>query len=238
MKTRVLILIAVFAAFSLPMAGQGMYIDWDEATWVEGSEMEDALKINGTLHNADDYAKRLQFTYEMDEIAEGHSASLCFGLNCFFLFEGDGDKPELRNAQDLPASGTERLLADVLPFGIQGQSNVKYCIFDSANVEDRTCFVLNYAAGVDIVSVVEAQEIGLSVGPNPATDRITVRGDQAVNIEGANLYSVDGNIVRTYAFAPSETQTFTLNGIAPGTYQLLLTMGEGRTVRASVVVVR
>lgn len=242
MKTRLLTLLLAVLTVSASLAAQdtdaGMYIDWDHGNAVQGMESSDALKIDGTLHNEDDYAKRLLFTYEMGEIFEGHSASICFADNCFFLFDGDGDKPLVRDAQNLAAMGSTRLFCDALPFGIKGQTVVKYCIFDSVDIERQLCFDLTYAAGVPLVSVQEASEIGLSVGPNPATDHVTVRGDQAVNIEGASLYSINGTIVRSYAVAGSETQTFTTNGLAPGIYQLLLSMGDGRTVRASISVIR
>lgn len=241
MKTRLLTVLLAVMTVSLAVqaqgTGAGLYIDWDNGSSIQGMETSDALKIDGTLHNEDSYAKRLLFTYKMDGIFEGHSASICFADNCFFLFDGDGDTPLVRDAQNLSANGTTRIFCDALPFGIKGLTEIRYCIFDSVDIERQLCVDLTYAAGVPL-SVSEASDIGLTVGPNPASDHVTIRGDQTVNISGASLYSLDGSIVRTYAVSASESQTFTLSGIAPGVYQLLLSMGEGRTVRASLSVVR
>ena len=236
MKTRLLVVALLALFMGVSASAQTFQIDWDDDLVIEGSENDDDLKVYGTIRNLDADQKRLLFTYDLTDAVTGHNPALCFSDNCFFLFPGE-DEPELRNTQKLAPSGDMRIYAYVIPLGVKGVSTINYCVYDSSDVNDKICFTIVYAAGVS-TSVPDASTLGLSVGPMPAVDMITVRGDVSEQITGANIYSFDGNLVRSFGVAAGQLHTFSVSGLATGSYHLMLTTGSGQVVRAPVTVVR
>jgi hypothetical protein len=235
MKTQLLALAMLAFFFSASASAQSFKIDWDHAPLVKGS-VNDVLELEGTLTNLDDKAKLLLFSFNIDDLVDAQTASLCFEFNCFFLWPGE-DNPTDRPTQRLDGNGTMRLFASCIPNGVAGTSTIRYNIFDSANVEDSQDVAIVYIAG-EVSSVVDASTLGFSVGPTPATDVMTVRGDEANQIIGANIFSFDGTLVRTYSVSAGPSHTFSVNGLSAGSYHLILSTSDGQMVRSAVTVLR
>lgn len=239
MKSRLLLSLlslAVLSLCSVGVAAQSFHIDWNESDTIRGPIEKGILKRTGDIVNDNGTPKNLLFTFNMNGMNLDHYASICFSANCFFLFPGPDD-PTARPEQVLAGDGTVEIYADMDPAGIEGTSTVIYTIWDRDNPEsERIEFSCTYIFG-PVASVEDARERGFVVGPVPSTDQVTVRGDGTMLMKGADLYSADGTLLRTYG-ASGSTQSFNLSGLSSGTYHLMLTMVDGSVLRASISVVR
>ena len=236
MKSRLLLFLLVLTVSAMAASAQTFHIEWNEADTIRGPIEKGILKRTGDIVNDNGTQKNLLFTFDMNNMNLDHLASICFSANCFFLFPGPDD-PSLRPEQVLPGDGTLEIYADMDPSGVEGASTVVYSIWDKDNPEtEKIEFSCTYIFG-PVASVEDARERGFSVGPVPSTDQVTVRGDGTMLMKGANLYSADGNLLRTYG-ASGSAQTFNLSGLSSGTYHLMLTMTDGSVLRAPISVLR
>jgi hypothetical protein len=155
---------------------------------------------------------------------------------CWALFRGPGDDPYERMGQILePSPGTLPIYVDVTPAGTEGTSTIQVTLFDKTDTSDKLSFSVTFIID-NTASVRDASEIGLTVGPLPASESITVRGDVLPTIDSIGLYDASGNIVRSYGVYASTAATLPLSGLASGTYRLIMTSADG-TMSASPVVI-
>ena len=233
MKSRALLSVVILFLAGIAASAQSFRIDWNTGFDVVGLPFDDDITLKGTMVNENNVQKEFLFTYNIDGLYEGHSAALCFGDQCFFLFEGEDD-PTLRQKQILTPNGTLALYAYLYPFGVTGTSSVSYRIYDPTQSGEEVSFTVNYYAGT--TDVPEAAELGFSIGPNPTSDVVTVQPAEGMILKGANLYSADGSLVRTFGVFEQGLNTFSMSGLASGTYHLLLNLADGSMVRSTIVV--
>jgi hypothetical protein len=214
---------------------QTYHINWDDKDSVSGANTQQ-FKRNGHIINDNSTPKNLLFRYDLSQVTAGHMPAMCFGDFCFFLFPGE-DNPNDREAQYLPGGGQLKIYTLMNANGTDGISTFSITLFDKNVTSDSLRFTGTFFVG-DVNSVPEFSTLGLTAGPLPATDVVTVGGEQIRTIVGANLYTADGTLVRTYGISAADQQTFTVDGLANGTYHLLLTTTSGSMVRTPVVIAR
>jgi hypothetical protein len=239
MKSRILLPFIVFFATALTLSAQTFHIEWNGGSnIIFGSENDAVVKLEGFIVNDNSTPKAFYFTYDLNETDVNHYVSLCFkggtGDQCFFLFR-DEDDPTLRPLQTVTGNGRLGIYCDLNPLGVMATSKVLFELYDPEQASERLPFSITFYVGT--TDVPEATEAGFRVGPNPATDIVNVVAAEGMAVEGANLYTADGTLVRTYGVQPS-ANTFSLSGLASGTYHLILNVAGGSTSRTSVVIAR
>lgn len=235
MKTHVLAL--VFGLLLTATSGaQTFVIDWAKPDTVTGTPTGGQIKRDGTVRNLNATTKELYFRYNIENLALDHTAQLCMNL-CWSLYTGV-DYPYEREGQILEATtGTLPIYVDVAPNGNSGKSDVYVTLFSKADTTDKISFKTTFVAD-PTASVLDASELGLVVSPLPATESVNVQGDALTTVVSLGLYDATGNIVRSFGTSGSRAASLPLNGIASGTYRLLLTQSNGTISAAPVVITR
>jgi len=235
MKTHVLAL--VFGTLLTASAGaQTFVIDWAKPDTVTGTPTGGQIKRDGTVRNTNMASKELYFRYNIDGLALDHTAQLCMNL-CWSLYTGI-DYPYERAGQILEATtGTLPIYVDVAPNGNPGTSVVFVTLFDKADTNDKISFKTTFVSDIS-ATLLDASQLGLAVGPLPATELVTVSGDALATVVSLGLYDATGNIVRSFGTSASSVVSLPLSGLASGTYRLLLTQGNGTISAAPVVITR
>ena len=240
MKSRLLLLAFLLTALVSAAPAQTFRMDWTDADSVKGP-VSSSLKRNGRIVNLNGTAKNLLFRYDISGVAATHTAAMCFGDLCFFLWPGEDD-PTLREAQYLAGGGSLKIYTLCNSFGETGVgepgiTTFYVTLFDRDNTSDSVRFSCTYIVG-DVSSVPELGTLGLSAGPLPATDVVTITGEQARTISGADLYSANGTLLRTYGINQADQHSIDVTDLTSGTYHLVLTTTSGTVVRTPVVIVR
>lgn len=233
MKTHVLALILALAATAA--SAQTYYIDWKKPNPVVGLPSVSALKKDGTVHNSNGKPKELYFRYDLSGINEKHTAQLCMTL-CWFLFPGEDD-PYLRPGQVLTETGTLPIYIDLATNASEGNSTLKVTLFDKTDTTDALAFEAQFVVSKN-TSVVEFADAGITMGPVPATDALTLRGNSLSTATSVGLYDSAGNLVRSYGIPQGNSTSLPLTGLANGTYKIMLHMTDGSYTGSSVVIVR
>jgi hypothetical protein len=233
MKTHVLAFILVIA--SIGASAQTYYIDWKKPNPVVGKPSASSLKRDGTVHNSNGKPKELYFRYDLSGINEKHTAQLCMTL-CWFLFPGEDD-PYLRPGQILTETGTLPIYIDLSTNKTEANSTLKVTLFDKTDTTDALTFEAQFVVS-ESASIRDAEDLGVTVGPLPASDVVVVRGDELANATMVALYDASGNLVRSYAQPGSSSATLSLAGLASGTYRLVITLENGTMIGSPVSVVR
>lgn len=235
MKTHVLALVAGLL-LSMSASAQTYTIDWLQGETISGTPGGGTVKREGTIRNLNNTAKELYFSYDLNGLSLDHTAQLCMN-SCWSLYPGPGDDPYIRDGQVLSVGGTLPLYVDLTPHGTEGTSLVQVSLFDKTNTNDKLNFSVTFKIAPS-TSVRDASEIGLSVGPLPATESVSVRGDVLPTITTIGLYDASGNIVRSYGVPTSTVATLPLSGLASGTYRLIMTSADGSMSASPVVITR
>ena len=235
MKSRLLLFALVLTAASLAVHAQTFHIEWKNAETVVGDGTK-TLKREGTVVNDAATEKRLRIRYDISNVSLDHFGQICL-TQCFAMLPGDEDYPG-REDQVLPASGSAALYVDMDPGGNLGTSSVAVDLYDkNAPTTEIVSFTVTFVFD-PTQSVVEAADRGFSVGPVPATDQVTVRGNGTEFVKGANLYAADGTLLRTYGGGSGDAATYSLSGLPAGPYHLILHTMSGSMLHTSVSVLR
>ncbi len=236
MKHLVLLSAALLILGSGIAGAQATYtIDWNYPDTLHAEVGQAVLKRTGTVRNLNDQAKEILFRFNIDKVIEGHSVGFCFGDLCYFQWPGVDD-PYERDPQHLPGNGTLPVysLCNILN-KTQGTSVVWYEMFDKNNPNDTLPFTITYIVG-EPTSVRDAKELGITVSPIPATDRLTV--SSTASTRGADVYSSAGVLLRSYIAQPGATLSLDVQDLATGSYHLVLTQSDGTVVQAPFVIAR
>ncbi len=233
MKSQVLGL-AVLLAGALSAGAQSFVIDWAKADSVKGTPAT-TVKRDGTVRNLDDKQKELYFSYNLDGLTFDHTAQLCMNL-CWALLPGPDD-PFIREGQVLTANGTLPIYVDLTPHGTEGTSVVAVRMFDGNNQSDRLDFTVTFVIS-EASSVADAEDLGISVGPLPATDALVVRGEAVGTMASVGLYDLNGNVVRSFGTVPGAVNSLPLAGLAAGSYRLVFIAKDGSMSASPVVITR
>jgi hypothetical protein len=87
-------------------------------------------------------------------------------------------------------------------------------------------------------SVVDAAAVGVTMGPLPAADVLTLRGDVITSVASLGLYDASGSLVRSFATPSSTVTSLPTSGLANGTYRLVMRTAAGELVGSPVVISR
>jgi hypothetical protein len=87
-------------------------------------------------------------------------------------------------------------------------------------------------------SVRDAQELAVTVSPNPSSEVITVTGDATASIIAYNLYTADGRLRRTFPVTNDGVARLDVSDLSAGTYHLMLTVPGGDVYRQAVSIIR
>lgn len=82
------------------------------------------------------------------------------------------------------------------------------------------------------VNIPALEEAGLSIYPNPATDRIFVEGD---NIEHISLYSIAGQLIVSLPTSSERTE-MVLNDLAEGIYLIRVRFSDQHETTKKIVI--
>jgi hypothetical protein len=233
MKTHVLAFILVLATAGA--SAQTFYIDWTKPNPITGKPSIASHKRDGTIRNSNGKAKELYFRYDLSGINEKHTAQLCMTL-CWFLFPGEDD-PYLRPGQNLTETGTLPIYIDLSTNASEGNSTLKVTLFDKTDTTDALNFEAQFVI-TENTTVRDAQELGVTVGPVPTTDVLSVRGEELVHATMIGLYDANGELVRSFGSPQSSSASLPLTGLAAGSYRLVMTLKNGSMVGSPVAIVR
>lgn len=233
MKTHVLAFILVLATAGA--SSQTYYIDWKKPNPIVGKPSTSSLKREGTVHNSNGKPKELYFRYDLSGINEQHTAQLCMTL-CWFLFPGEDD-PYLRPGQILTENGTLPIYIDLTTNKTEATSTLKVTLFDKTDTTDALTFEAQFVVS-ESASIRDAEDLGFVISPLPATDVVSVRGNELSSATMIALYDASGNLVRSFAQPGTSTTTLPLTGLASGAYRLVLTLQNGTAVGAPVTIAR
>lgn len=236
MKIKSLTSLIVLLSSACILSAQTFTIAWDKQSPVHGTTMDGTIKQNGTLVSQDIGNKEIFFRYSIDKLFAGHDGAFCFGDNCFFLFEGVDD-PRERPGQNLQGFGTLPIYSFINVNGVAGSTTLDFTLFDGNNEADSLAFSVTYIVEL-AASVPLASNVGIALGPNPATNSLSINGNALTTVKGYNLYSSDGGLVRTFISAPASSQQFNVGDVTPGRYFLLLTNTDGSVMQLPVVISR
>lgn len=235
MKTHVLALV-LGLALACSAQAQTFTIDWAKPNPVKGTPDGGTVKRDGTIRNLNEVPKELYFSYDLKDLSIDHTAQLCMTL-CWALFPGPGDDPFEREGQILTPNGTLPIYVDLTPRGAEGTSKIRIVLFDKANQAERLSFEVDFEISPSS-SVVDAQSIGMSVSPLPATDVLTLRGETITSLSSLGIYDASGSLVRSFATPSTTVTTLPTAGLASGTYRLVMRTASGELVGAPVVITR
>lgn len=232
MKSHVVALL--LACLAVTASGQTFFIDWKQPNPVVGSVTSPTLKREGLVKNSNTTKKELYFRYNLDNVHPDHRAQLCMSL-CWSLLPGT-DYPFDREPQILTADTSLPIYVDLTTRGVEGESTINVTLFDGANQSDKLTFDVQFS--VLVASVRDLAEVGIRVGPNPTSDVLFISGDALSTTRSVGLYDLQGNVVRSFGTPTQTSAQFTLEGLAAGTYRLIMTMADGSMHGTSVVVSR
>lgn len=232
MKSRTLLFIAILAIASMGASAQTFHVEWNEPDTVRGDGTK-IIKRTGTFVNDTDQEKRIRIRYDLTNVNLDHFVQICM-TECFVMFPG-GEDDAIRNDQVVPGNGRQNIYVDADANGAMGESSVTVDLYEKSTPSDKVSFTVTFIFE-KVSSVVEASERGLTVSPFPAMDAVTLRGGTD-DVREAHLYSNDGTLLRSYGVA-GEGTAFNVQGLATGTYHLLLRMTNGEVLRAPVSIVR
>ncbi len=237
MKHHVLLTVLVLFIATQSLISQATFtIDWADPEVVIGLPSSTSLKRNGTMRNLNEQPKAILFRYNLDNLQPSDDAAFCFGDLCYFHFPGEDD-PYERPAQALLGNGTLPVYSLINhQAGAEGTSSVWYQMFDQNNPSDSITFTITYVFSVN--SVPEASSLGLTLYPLPATDMITIAGDAAAHVRGANVYSSAGTLLRTYGITNGVLHNFAVSDLPSGSYHMVLTLDDGTIAQAPFTLVR
>lgn len=235
MKTHVLALI-LGVALACSAQAQTFTIDWVKPNPIKGTPEGGTIKRDGTVRNLNEVPKELYFSYDLNDVSIDHTAQLCMTL-CWALFPGPGDDPFEREGQILAANGTIPIYVDLTPQGAEGTSTVRVSLFDKTNDTERLNFDVVFEISPSS-SVTDASSVGISVGPLPAAEMLTLRGDALPTMSTLGLYDASGSLVRSFATPSSTATSLPISGLSNGTYRLVMRTATGELVGAPVVITR
>lgn len=248
MKTRVLALAlcAIFGAMSA--AAQAWRFEWIDQPQKTASK--DILVVDhyARLTNVSSKDIVVKFYYYNSEKIDGHGCNICFGDLCYNLFDGPDD-PDIRIPTTLVAGETSEIKTQLITCtewdpetqkcpGKEGTSTVGFRIYDSENPADSVRFDITFVIG-DISSVRDLSEsMTVAVGPNPASDVVTLSAQELANVVGVDIYSNTGTILRSVGHNGTAMITVPVDGLASGSYHVVLTFANGDIYRQAISVVR
>lgn len=235
MKNQTLALAAaLMLAFGVDASAQSLKLDSQDPQPVKATPGGGTATTHAQLRNVGSGTVPVNFRADLSRVVDGHNVSICFGDLCYFVFPDDN--PADRDGFDVLPDGTTDLKAQLSPGGIEGTSTITYTLFNNGNPGDSLQYTVTFVIG-NATSVREIGEAsGVRVGPNPATGIVTIQGDIISTVIGVDIYDAQGSIVRSVM--PSRTSTLTLpvNGLAAGSYQVILTTDKD-VFRAPITVV-
>lgn len=235
MKTHVLALI-LGVALACSAQAQTFTIDWVKPNPTKGTPDGGTIKRDGTIRNLNEVPKELYFSYDLTDVSIDHTAQLCIKL-CWALFPGPGDDPFEREGQILAPNGTLPIYVDLSPRGAEGTSTVRVVLFDKTTESERLSFDVIFEISPSS-SVVDAAAVGVTMGPLPAADVLTLRGDVITSVASLGLYDASGSLVRSFATPSSTVTSLPTSGLANGTYRLVMRTAAGELVGSPVVISR
>jgi hypothetical protein len=137
------------------------------------------------------------------------SVSFCDNNGCFFSLVDNGTFAPMNAGEE------SSLKITVDPKGMADTAVVKYAVFDISNPVQRDTLVFNIFVrwGANNADVVVRD---MQLGPNPATDNITLRGE---GYDAITIYDIKGNLVINKK--PEIEQTvIDISGLPSGVYML------------------
>lgn len=233
MKTHVVALL--LACLATAASGQSFYIDWTKPNPVTGPPTIASLKREGLVKNSNTVTKELYFRYNLDEVNSYHRAQLCMSL-CWLLFPGE-DNPFDREGQILYGGAALPIYVDLTTNSYAGKSTVKVTLFDKTDTTDKLDFDVQFVVDKN-TSVGRIEDVGVTIGPNPTAEVLSLTGEALSSVTSVSLYDMLGNIIRSYGVPMGSNVRYTLDGLASGTYRLVLTMHDGSLRGSAVTVAR
>lgn len=233
MKTHVVALMLVCAA--TVAFGQTFYIDWNQPNPITGPPTKTTMKRDGYVRNSTASTKELYFRYNLDEVNTYHTAQLCMSL-CWLLYRGE-DYPFEREGQILTAGASLPIYVDLTPNGTEATSTIKVTLFDKTDTTDKLSFEATFVVSKQ-TSVGDIADVGITAGPLPSADVLSLRGAALERVAQVGLYDMTGSLVRSYGVPSSSSVSYPLTGLSAGTYRLILTLLDGTQSGTPVVVTR
>jgi hypothetical protein len=233
MKTHVVALL--LACLATAASAQTFYIDWNQPNPITGPPTKTTMKRDGYVRNSTVSTKELYFRFNLDEVNTYHTAQLCMSL-CWLLYRGE-DYPFEREGQILTAGASLPIYVDLTPNGTEATSTIRVTLFDKTDTTDKLDFEVKFVVDKN-TSVSRIEDVGVTIGPNPTAEVLSLTGEALSSVTSVSLYDMQGNIIRSYGVPMGSNVRYTLDGLASGTYRLVLAMRDGSLRGSAVTVAR
>ncbi len=111
------------------------------------------------------------------------------------------------------------------------QKGMSYCDTMIAYVAPRACMALGLNCPTVNVKELNEQEVGLQLGPNPATDFVRVTTNAEFPIQHIYVYDMAGRLVKAYTSLHTNDFTIQRNVLPAGMYVATFHFKEGRVTK-------
>lgn len=193
---------------------------------------------HGMLTNTSSMLKSVRVRYFSIEKNLSHGASMCTGEACYELPESFFGEPYDLPLFNLAAGDSIELKAILLPGGHEGISTLRFTIFDVEFPADSVPYAMTFNVSL-ANSVKDLSEVAeVEVGPNPATDRVTISSTMLSQAVSANVYASDGRVLKSQGHDGSQRLVVDVSALSAGMYHVVVTMTSGAVYRTPVSVVR
>jgi hypothetical protein len=225
--------IAACSLWATMASAQSFVLDWQDPP--KAALPDDGLvQSEGSFRNTASKPISILFKTDFTNVVAEHSMRICFGDYCYICYPDS--YPEDRDPFVMPGNSSEKLKAQCVPNGVAGNSTIIYTLFDRDNPTDTMRYGVTFLVGTS--SVRDAQELAVTVSPNPSSEVITVTGDATASIIAYNLYTADGRLRRTFPVTNDGVARLDVSDLSAGTYHLMLTVPGGDVYRQAVSIIR
>ncbi|HCN04621.1 MAG TPA: hypothetical protein DIS79_03300 [Bacteroidetes bacterium] len=247
MKTRVLAL-ALCAIFGASIvSAQNLKFDWVDQPTKNATTDEALVEHYSKITNTSSSNISLRFFYNNSQKHAKHGCNICFNDFCYFLFSGPDD-PNLREPTVLAPGETSSIKIQLITCqdpetfepcpGFVSQSTVSFRVYDMNNLSDSVFFAVTFV--IDVTNSVRdiADVMDVSVGPNPASDIVTLSAQGLSNVIGVDVYDNAGSLRRSVVHNGTDNITVPVDGLSSGLHHVVLTFTNGDVYRQPISIVR
>lgn len=186
-----------------------------EAHWDVANETEAPLMLMVTRTFIDTVSP---FNYPYSSEEPGAYERFCWGPTCFNYGTDSSPSNEAFFVTLQPGQSTSTFRSDYYPNGLEGSTTLQYCFHPEGEPLGGACHSITFTAVATAnVTPIEKQATRLvSLSPNPASEDILVRFEQAAGgvLEFRNLV---GQVIRTEAvFGGVSSQRVSVADLADG----------------------
>lgn len=229
MKLKLLFLLLFASTVSVSQAQSLQILNAD--TLVIEEEAEVLAQAHAQVKNISNATVRVLVTRELINLNSNHDNYFCWGVNCYG--PPTSQSPDTLPMESNSVNNTFKGYIDA--GGFIGNSVVKYCFINSANLSDRSCFTARYQMGLTSVA---GGEPGKAV-PVPAMYDANSQTIRINNVNGGKIeiWNMIGQKVDLNWRSDGSAMVADASSLKPG-YYFLFGNSENKVWSARVMVTK